>query len=262
MKRTFSSRWMASSVLAVAALGLAAPAAMSADAKDKEKPPLYTFVAGWTLPRAQWADMEQAAAAAAKVGDKALAAGTITTFGSDTRLVHLPDTDTHDVWWSAHSLAGVLNALDEMFKSGVAMSPTLAAATAHSDVIFVSHHYNWKPGTLKNAYTHGAFYQFKNDAANDSLDVIAQSFIEPMFDKLVADGTLQGYEIDEEAIHTQNPDGFWLFYISPTAEGLDKVNAALGAAIKANPLVGPAFNRMADSSLHRDSLFRTNLTIK
>ncbi|MFO1428075.1 MAG: hypothetical protein U1F11_14105 [Steroidobacteraceae bacterium] len=229
---------------------------MSADAKDKEKPPLYTFVASWTLPRAQWADMVQAAAAAAKVGDQALAAGTITTFGSDTRLVHLPDTDTHDVWWSAHSLAGVLNALDEMFKSGVAMSPTLAAATAHSDVIFVSHHYNWKPGTLKNAYTHGAFYQFKNDAANDSLDVIAQSFIEPMFDKLVADGTLQGYEIDEEAIHTQNPDGFWLFYISPTAAGQGE-RSARRRCIKANPLVGPAFNRMADSSLHRDSLFRT-----
>ena len=49
----------------------------------------------------------------------------------------------------------------------------------------------------------------------------------PVLEKLLADGSLIEYEIDTEAIHTEAPGAFWIDVISPNAEGLDKLNAAL-----------------------------------
>src|SRR5271156_7033003 len=79
----------------------------------KEKPPLYTYVADWNIPRAQWPDMEKAYASTQKIMDKAIADGTIVGYGTDVTLVHQADGTTHDDWWSAKSLAGVLNVLDQ-----------------------------------------------------------------------------------------------------------------------------------------------------
>ncbi len=246
----------------LACLGLLLLPSVAPAADAREKPPLYTFAASWTLPRAQWAEMAQAATTAEKTAARFLADGTLTAFGSDVRMVHTREGDTHDLWWSGHTLAGVLAVLDEMHRSGLATSPALSAATAHEDVLYVSRHYNWRAGTVKGGYTRGAFYQLKEDAPDNALDVISTSFIEPLMDKLVADGTVQGFEVDTEWVHTQKPGGFWLYYITNTAAGLDKVDAALGAALKGNPLAGPAIGSMIGYKTHRDSLFRTDATIK
>ena len=69
-------------------------------------------------------------------------------------------------------------------------------------------------------------------------------------------------EVDVEAVHTEAPGTFWVFWITPTAEGLDKVNAALGDALKAQPLIGPAIDSMVDSTPHRDFLAHTDATYK
>jgi len=47
-------------------------------------------------------------------------------------------------------------------------------------------------------------------------------------------------------------------YVSPTAEGLDKVDAALAEAVKAQPLSSTAFGSMVDFSGHRDELIQGN----
>ena len=41
----------------------------------KEKPPMYSYVANWAIPRAQWADVEKANAADLKTLQAALAGG-------------------------------------------------------------------------------------------------------------------------------------------------------------------------------------------
>jgi hypothetical protein len=55
---------------------------------------------------------------------------------------------------------------------------------------------------------------------------------------------------------------FSIVYIAATADGLDKVNAALDEAIKSNPLGGVAFGSMIDIASHHDELGRTNGTYK
>ena len=102
-------------------------------------------------------------AADQKILDKAVADGAIVGYGSDLNLVHTADGMTHDDWWSAMSMAAVLNVLDKFYKSGTPTAPVLASATKHSDGIFVSRYYNWRPGTYKDAYTRVGYYKLKPD---------------------------------------------------------------------------------------------------
>jgi hypothetical protein len=84
----------------------------------------------------------------------------------------------------------------------------------------------------------------------------------PLLEKQLAAGTIAEYEIDEQAIHTDAPGTFLIVYLATNAEGLDKVQAAVAEALKANPLGGSAFGSVTDTAGHRDELVRTTATYK
>jgi len=249
------------SVCAVVAC-VASSTLVSAQSEVKEKPPMYSYVSFWNIPRADWGEMAKADAADQSTLEKALSNGTLVGFGNDVNLVHQPDGYTHDEWWSSMSMAGLMNVLDQFYSSGSATTPVLGKANKHSDAIYVSRYYNWHSGSFKGGYTHGSSYKLKADAPEDAVDTLSKNLIAPMLEKLLADGTLHEYEIDTEAIHTEAPGTFWIFYITANAEGLDKVNAALRETLKNNPMSGPAFDSMVDFTPHRDDLVRTNATYK
>jgi hypothetical protein len=240
--------------------GMALPAL--AQSEVKEKAPMYCYVGEWAIPRAQWADMEKSDAADQPVLQKAMSDGLLIGYGSDVNLVHQVDGPTHDDWWCSSSMAGVLNVLDQFYKSGSSASPVLQSATRHWDEVLMSRYYNWKPGTMKAGYTHGSSYKLKADASDDAIDTLAKNAFVPLMEKMLANGTIVEYEVDTEAIHTQAPGSFYLFYLCPNADGIDKINAALRETLKANPMVAPAFDSVVDFSAHRDYLDRTNATYK
>jgi len=234
-----------------------------AQASDKkEKPAMYTYVAFWDIPRAQWGEMEKASMADEPVLQKALGSGTLVGYGHDVNLVHTADGISHDDWWSSMSMAGLMNVLDQFYKSGSTTSPALASATKHWDQILVSRHYNWKPGTYKDAYLHGSSYKLKPDAPDEAVEMLSNTVMVPLMEKMMASGAIQEYDIDTEAIHSDSPGTFWVFYIASSAEGLDKVNAGLREMLKTNPTAGPAFGSMVDFKEHRDYLARTNAVYK
>jgi hypothetical protein len=251
-----------SALCALAITGVGATSASAQTADAKEKPPLYTYVSTWAIPRAHWADMSKQEAATQKIFDKAVAGGTLVGYGVDENLIHQPDGETHDSFWSATSMAGVLSVLDDLHNAGASTVTVLGTATRHSDSLYVSHFYNWKAGSVKGGYTHGASYKLKADAPNDAVENLSNAFIVPLLEKLLADGTVVEYEVDEEAIHTEAPGTFWIFYVTANAQGIDKVNAALRAALKGNSLAGPAFDSVVDFAPHRDFLARTDATYK
>jgi hypothetical protein len=251
------------SVLAVMCLlGVSATLAQGQAAEVKEKPPMYSYAAFWAIPRAQWADYEKMNAGQLKFVEKALSAGSIVGYGDDSNLIHQPDGATHDTWFSAMSMAALLNVLDDIYKSGSPTNSVFATATKHWDGMLVSRYYNWHSGSWKGIYTHGSTYKLKADAPTDALDVLSKNLFVPLLEKLLADGTIHEYEVDTEAVHTESPSTFWIFYVAANAESLDKVNAALLASLKAYPLTGPAFGSMVDYSEHRDYLMRSNATFK
>lgn len=244
---------------AVCALAMTAGFVRPAQAQEaaKEKAPLYSYVANWVIPRAQWGEMEKGNGANQGILEKALADGTIIGYGSDVAEVHEAEGATHDSWWSAMSMAGVLNVLDKFAASGSSASPALVSATKHWDNIMVSRYYNWHTGSYKGAYTRVSAYKLKADAPEDAVEMFSKNLIVPLFEKLLAEGSVLEYEVDREAIHTDNPALFWIVFVTPNAEGLDKFDAALTAAGKANPMSFPAFGSMVDYSGHRDFLSRS-----
>jgi hypothetical protein len=251
--------------LAVVSLGLISACASFAGAQTaevKEKPPMYTYIGSFAIPRAKWGEVGKQDAADQKIFDKALSAGRLVGYGTDTELVHTDGGTTHDSFWSSMSMAGVLEVLDDLEKSGPTTGSVLASATKHDDNLLVSRYYNWKGGSVKGGYSHVAGYAFKETAPDNAFDLLSKNFGVPLFEKLLAEGTIVEYEIDEEQIHTVSPNRFWVVYLCKTAADLDKVNAALGSAFGASPFIGPALGGMVQDAEHRDYLERTDAVYK
>jgi hypothetical protein len=252
-----------SSVLAVVCtLATFAVCASAQTQEVKEKPRMYTYVAFWTVPRTQWADQAKQTASEEKMMEKAIADGVIVGYGDDQTLIHQPDGSTHDTWYSAMSEAALLNQLDQFYKTGMTTTPVEIGATKHWDGMYVSRFYNWHAGSWKGAYSHVSVYKLKADAPNDAVETLSKNLFVPLLEKLLADGAIHEYEIDTEAIHTEDPGTFWLSYIAANSEALDKVNDAVRDAMKSSPMGGPAMNSMIDFTPHRDYLMRTNATYK
>jgi hypothetical protein len=111
-------------------------------------------------------------------------------------------------------------------------------------------------------YTYSASYRLKPEAPSNAVDTLSKKLIVPLMEKLFADGTLHEYEVDTQAIHTEAPGSFLIVYVANNAEGLDKVNAALEEAIKADPLGGVAFESLVDLAAHHDDLSLTSGSYK
>jgi len=253
--------WGVFAVVCALAVASSVPA-IAQMSEVKEKPPMYSYVGNWAIPRAQWGEMEKNVAGDQKILDKAIASGTLVAYGNDVNLVHQPDQETHDDWWSAMSMAGLLNVLEQFYQSSSVASPVLVSATKHWDSIYVSRYYNWHPGSYKGVYTRVAEYKLKPDAPPDAVEMLSQHLFVPMLEKLLADGAIHEYEVDTEAIHTEDPGTFVVVIIAANGEGLDKFNAAVNELHKSHPLAGPAIGSMVDFSKHRDGLYRTNATFK
>jgi len=249
-------------VCALAMAALLATPARAQTSEVKEKPRMYSYIGFWNIPRTQWGDMAKADAADEKIVQKALADGTIVGYGFDVSLIHQPDGATHDEWWSAMSMAGLLNVLDQYYKSGSTTSPVLASATKHWDNIYVSRYYNWHSGSWKDVYTSGGCFKLKPDAPDNAIDTLSKNIFVPLLEKMMAEGLVHEYEIDTEAYHTQPVGTFCVFEIVANAEALDKIGAALRESFKSNPTYGPAFESMIDWTGHRDDLVRTSASYK
>ncbi|HEX5236069.1 MAG TPA: hypothetical protein VFW25_12145 [Silvibacterium sp.] len=247
---------------ALALCGLCTLPVSAQNSEAKEKPPLYSYVANWQIPRAHWADMAKEVDMDKSILDKAVADGTIVGYGSDENLVHTPDGYTHDDWWSSMSMAGLLKVLDQFYAAGNVSTPALDTATKHGDELVVSRYYNWHSGSVKNAPLQVAFYQLKAHAPDDAVDMLSKNLVVPLMEKLIADGTVVEYEIDTQAVHTDAPGTFSIVWISANNDAVDKVNAALKEAMAANPLGGPAFLSMIDFSKHHDELWRDTSVYK
>lgn len=248
-------------LLAVAVAAVWAMPARAQTNEIREKPPQYSYVSFWQVPRAQWPEMEKAQASRKPLFDKALADGTIIGYGNDVNLVHTVDGDTHADWFSSMSMAGLLKVLNQLQNAGTP-PPVLTTATKHWDHILVARYYNWRPGSWQGIYTQGNFYTLKPDAPHNAVNLISRHLLVPLLEKLLADGTIVQYEIDTEAIHTDAPGSFLIFCLVANAEGLDKFNAAVREAIFSDPMGAVSFESMVELSAHRDYLAQANASYK
>lgn len=252
-------KWFAKILLIVGLAAISSLAIQPAQAQggdEKEKPPVYTYVAEWALTRADWPAYEKSNAATKQLMEKLKADGTIVDYGWFKNLVHEEGTPTHGNWWSATSMGNLMKALATISaQTGAAADEQakILSASKHWDFVFVTRQYGFHSGSFENAYLRVGSYKTKS-GETEAVDKVLKAYIIPIAEKLLADGDIHSYGIYREAIHSHDPGDFDIVVITNGTAGLDKFYAALEAAGKANPTGGPAFGAATVGEAHRDSL--------
>jgi hypothetical protein len=227
----------------------------AASAEVKAKPPMYSYIAVWNIPRAQWGAMEKQSAACRKILDQAMSDGTIVAYGFD-------ENPLHDTFWLAMSRAGLQSVLGQFHKAGIAAAPGPAGAAAPPVSILVSRYYNWRSGSWKNAYVHVGIYKLKPEAPPNAVDTLSKNFFAPLLQKMLAGGSIFEWETDTYADPKDAPGTFLIAYLSATAEGLEKAASAMRETLKSRPPKGPAFDSLVDVGASRDVVVRSYAAYK
>jgi len=256
---------LAKIVTVLCALALAAIFASPVRAQggdEKEKSPVYTYVAEWGVPRADWPAFEKPDPAFNNLMAKLLADGTILSYGSFKSVVHQDGEMNHGGWWSATSVGNLMKALAAVVaQKGPPETEKIQAASKHSDYVLVSRQYGSKSGSFENGYLRVGTYKSK-PGEGETTDRVLKAYIVPVLEKLLADGSIYMYSVDRETIHEADPGYFFIVVITNGADGLDKFYTALEANGKANPTGGPAFGASTEGAAHRDSLSLASGTYK
>jgi len=221
----------------------------------KEKAPLYTYVSEWAIPRAMWPDYTKAEAATGDSMNKLVADGTLLSYGSYSVLNH-QEGAAHGSWFSASSMANLMKMLEGLRSQPDATGP-IFAASKHWDYIFESRDYNSHPGSFKNGYLRVGNWKYKGGTSDPDGKIMKATMV-ALLEKLLAEGALHSYSIDEETVHSRTPDWFTVAIIADGAEGIDKFNAAIDEDEKKNPAGWAGFGSLLDIEGHRDFLARVD----
>jgi hypothetical protein len=240
---------------------LATGTSMRAQNDDQGKPPTYTYIAEWSVPRAQWTDMVKVDYQERPLMDKLVADGTLLGYGTFANLIHQEGEPTHGSWFTATSEGRLMKALEAVYAQGTTTSP-VQAASKHWDFILVSRAHNGRSGHYEGAYLSGSNWDVKPGEGRAFRDLMNSRLV-PVLEKLLADGALVSYSVDTEDYHTQKPGRVSLVFTTVDTAGLDKVDQTLEAAFDKDNEIGPAIRTMTDSEGHRDFLLRvTHMAIK
>src|SRR6476620_1909341 len=140
---------------------LAAAVPSLAQSAAREKSPVYTYVAQWAVPRAQWPDMTKADELDRPVLDKLVADGTLTGYGAYTNLIHQEGEPTHGTWFSATSEGNLLKALEAIYAQPGLVTAPVQGASKHWDQILTGDVYGSKAGNSKDGYLTWSSWQIK-----------------------------------------------------------------------------------------------------
>jgi hypothetical protein len=240
-------------VLLMSMFAFSAPAARAQQA-EASKPVVYTYVSFFGVPRAQWSAYEKNAASEHKVFDGLLADGTILSYGDGALEVHEGlNAPTHVGWFTSMSMAGLMKALAALRSSASPASDI--AYTMHSDAITMSTMYNGKGGSTDNGYVLVQDWTPKPGRAEEFKDLLTK-YRKPSLDAQVADGTLSGYSVEEDLIHTDTPGAYTLIAVFPNAAAMDKFYAEIESLHTKQPLFGDVYSSTVDYAAHRDHLIR------
>jgi hypothetical protein len=147
---------------------------------------------------------------------------------------------THGIWWSGKSLASLERVLDEA-NEGVSpeerrkRSAELAGAiNKHEDFIGQSLIAKTRPTRTDEGYLFVSRIKALPGRGGAWRKVWEQYF-QPTYDKLLENGTIYGYGIDVQYVHTDDPRYRSVWYTVPNLEAEGKVTAALREEVFQSP---------------------------
>jgi len=241
-------------ILAVlsAALVLFCTAPVGAQMKA-QKPAVYTYVAQWSIPRAQWSDMAKMQQSNTALLDKLVADGTLVSYGAYEAAVHDRKGPTHGNWFQASSLAGIFKALDAL-QGGTASNASLLGSGAHEDLLLVSRDYDAHSGSFKNSVLRGISVEVKPGMGSEFHDAWDR-IIRPVLEKLMADGALHAWSYQDQWI-VKDPGRVDTVIIANGPEGLDRYITVINDLFDKNPDAVAPLIATTESGSRRDFLLR------
>lgn len=223
------------------------------------KPPVYTYVAQWAAPRAQWGDIAKLNEQDRAVLDKFVADGTLIGYGAYSNLIHQEGEPTHGTWFTATSEGGLLKALEGVYAQPNLVGSPVQAASKHWDQILTGEVYNSKPGSSAG-YLTWSRWQLKPGAMRSYAELSKKIFV-PVLEKLLSDGTITSYGELTEDYHTGQLGVIYEYFTVPDAASMDKANKALEDVFNNNPSLGEAMRGLTERDGHRDFLTRLQFMV-
>jgi hypothetical protein len=229
---------------------------------NQEQQPIFTYVAEWGVPRAQWSDMEKVNAGNKALLDSLAANGTLLGYGTYENRIHSEGGMTHGSWFQADSLANIFNALDKIYAQAGTVTQPVQAASKHLDYLMVSTIHGAKAVSNSTGYLRVISAQVKPGKDEQFLEAYRR-YIVPVYAKLLADGAIVAYQLDWEYNIENAPGRFFSVATTRDAEGLDKVRMAVGELFNKNPAVLDALVSVSVPNSRNDLLARvTNMSHK
>jgi hypothetical protein len=197
--------------------------------------------------------------------DKLVDSGVILAYGIDTDLLHVPGSNNVTFWTvvpNYEALSKAEEAIGAVEKKDPSLMPALIAmsdpATHHDFIIRSREEGHRAVPAGSHPFTDIDAVRVKPGRMGDFSELF-RKYDKPVFDKLVADGVIYGYELDTEAVHTMEPGMTWTVVTMPDLGTKDKVDAAFTEAEKKIPdaerdLTEKIYNDIVVAGSHRDSL--------
>lgn len=226
-----------------------------AQTTDRGKPPSYTYVSEWSVPRAQGKEMEKLDEMDRSLLDRLVADGTLMGYGSFSNLIHQEGEPTHGTWFTAASEGKLLKTLEALYANPGSTDAPVEGASKHWDYMLVGRTYNQKSGKSEGGYLAGDQWVVKPGHMRAFNEMMKATMI-PEFDKLMAEGVVSAYWMGTEDFHTGKIGRVLFYFTTPDAEAFDRASKALDESLDKNPTFGGAFESMVESEGHRDFLDR------
>ncbi len=238
-------------VALVALLLVSTPAWAQGNANPQ---PIFTYVSEWGVPRAQWGDMAKNNAESKAILDPLVANGTLLGYGFFENLVHSEGGYTHGSWFQATSIANILKTTEVTLSKPLVTAP-VRGASKHQDYLMISTIHGAHAVTNSTGYARVISSEIKPGRMDDFLDTYRR-YIVPVYEKLLADGTIVAYLLESEYIIENAPGRTFSVAITRDAEGMDKVRAAFTEVFEKNPAVGAAVISATVPNTRNDLLAR------
>jgi hypothetical protein len=218
----------------------------------------YRFISEWSVSPVQVDDyVSYLEHNARPVFERLMNDGTIFDWGIYTTVIYNDDGVSHGYWFEGESIAALEKARAQLAK--IPPSPIQAGAKHHDYLLrtLLRRGHEAKGANGYMQFNSTLIQPGKVDQWHDWWE----KYQKPMYDSFLANGWVTMYELDTGEIHSMDPNMVYLVFVTPTAEDIDKINAAFKArGVTRSPDESRAINDTLSAIVvagsHRDYLSR------